>query len=400
MPKKSVLVVDTEPEVISGWLKRVENEIGILHTATSEDETIELIKKRKYDLLIADVMRFLPENGQRRHSTGVKWEGYNPSIIHKMPDPLCLEPEDNLNDFRAIRGNDESINQGPPYYEGLGILASLTFNREVIGRQFPCYLILTDRKRNDGRISLRVAQNAIEYGSFDFISGPRGEGKLAKAFSRLNSLLPFSEISKPQVNVFAGTKLVGKSELLSYLSKYVSLFTKVAKSSSRQPRKKDLIHHDTGPLDVLLRRGFNVSENIHWESYGNNYCILREDIDRILKAGRDCGVIIGQPEGIDSLLNYYPQANIFYIHTNEKFIEELYCRRKDETVPLKEILETRERFPPYLSELERKGVAVTGLYNRTFFDVTKDIYQLISENRARSKRKRLQQAPVISNHFS
>lgn len=393
MGGKSVLIVDADPEVLERYVTGSRDDLENIYFARDSDAAINTIYENNIDILVSDVIRYMGQPTQvsrkMKHSTGVRWEGFKPylSVLEKVPDLLISNPEEDIEIFNVNDSNDS------PNYEGLNLLYELFFNKEVIGEKMPKYLIMTDRKRTDGYTSLRVAHDAIQFGGFEFVPKP-SEKKFKEIFERMH-FPPYPPLgTTPSLYAFVGPKCVGKSELLSFMCRYLPWFTKVPKYTDRERRKWDKVHLDNFNLEDLISHGLRIEKNIYWTNGKFKCCIPRLFIDQAFREGYDCGVTIANPAGVDSLLEHYPDAKIFSIVSHENMIQKLWERRKadnndnnDTDVGIKDILATIEKFNIKTQHLigALGNEQVQGFVNRRFFEVANDLYQIIIKNREKAE---------------
>jgi len=202
--------------------------------------------------------------------------------------------------------------------------------------------------------------------------------------TKIEDLLSWSELSYGPVTgtVYAicGTKSVGKSEAIHHVTQYVPEAQMIPKYSTRKKRSDDEILSDTRPLSGSSIET-DINDNINWQSYGNQCAISRREIDASLEAGYDVFLAIGQVEGLESVLSYYPDNTVYFVieRSPTRIASALTERRQKDTQ------ETGISFDAVCSVQDRflDSFSFAKIENYSFFNVARTIENVIARKRTR-----------------
>jgi CheY-like chemotaxis protein len=219
-----------------------------------------------------------------------------------------------------------------PNMTGFDLLKRLKLQKEEC---IPHYRIVITSKQE-----VTLLQRALEIGCFHYISEPR-DTQVLEIFDRMDWQYPIT--FTPRVWAIMGPKCVGKSEALCFGLNYIPGFERVVKYSSRNRRQSDLITGDTRHL-TEMPEDQRVEDNIHWNSHGNTNCVLVNDVQDVLDSGHDCGIAMAHYDGYESLMEYFPNAKVIVLDSEPQLIKKILYNRRDDRVPLEEILDVRNTF--------------------------------------------------------
>lgn len=361
---KSILVVDSDPLPLQEMLRtsRFQTEISAVDTVAHVEGSLEAIIDRSppYDACFIGLMP-QPVSEYR--------------LSQASCSPLWARAAQKILPFEA---------SGKVYQsQGLQLLAALKELLDSRQQGIRPYLVLTNALSFPPVPSIQ--QQAIEQDCFDYVNYLHPDTVLNTLFMMdIPGILPV----KPTIYALAGTKATGKSEIVHSLSRSLPGIVPVPKYSSRQQARRDAIYGDTLPWEQLRENHFRAKDNVLWQSYNDTCCILRSALDSVLEGGNDAVIAIGQPEGLDSLLQHYPSASVVVLYMDPSYIQQLLSARADNTVDIDRVLEVNERFYQYSNSLRTKDRIERGppyvfqlRQNRLFFSVVHDLRFHISQIR-------------------
>lgn len=201
--------------------------------------------------------------------------------------------------------------------------------------------------------------------------------------TKIEDILSWSELdynsATGTIYAICGTKSVGKSEAIHHVMQYVPGTEMIPKYSTRKPRSDDAILSDTRPLQgSSIETDFK--DHINWQSYGNRCAISRREIDAVLEIGNDVFLAIGQVEGLESVLSYYPDNTVYFVIERDpaRIASALKERSKKEKreldVPFESVVSVQNEFIDsfHFAKIE----------NYSFFNVARTMENFIARRRS------------------
>jgi guanylate kinase len=178
-----------------------------------------------------------------------------------------------------------------------------------------------------------------------------------------------------KIIALTGTKTVGKTEVWNHMQSFHRRYKGLWKYSTRSMRADDI--GDTKAMRYFYGQ---IKDHVHWGSYDNKCVISRYDLDTVLDSGKDVIVTIGNPDGLDSLREYYGDIvfPVLLTRQDDDIIDALDNRNrmktKEKSVDIDKVLEVQESFQSYFN-----GILGYVVPSTSFFNVAREVEYTVSD---------------------